>query len=338
MSLRTVLMALGSALLASPSASPPEALSTYAIELRSNEGGLDVRGSAVFPPLESDTGSFAILLSPLARDPRWSFRCNGRRLNIPASSNSEEGGDRRWILRLRQTCPAGSVAMIGFRYRLEAGTAAPQLRVAAESGFAGGGGELWYPQRSFAERQRGRIVLDLPAGLAAIATGALQRQDRTGGRQRFLFETSGPAKLAFAYGPYSEARIGSPSPLTILSTGTPEQAADLARNLAPRIDALERAFGPAPFRSLALVEIDFQSRVLGTSEYGMIFSDPSKMRGAFDGPYWAHEFGHQWWGVGIRPVSASPGAALLTEGLSQFGALLALEAVDGAAAAADYRR
>lgn len=276
-------------------------------------------------------------LSPLMRDFRidW-MRCGIQPLSIVALASRPDGGDTVWEASADKACPAGRRLEMAFRYRSN-GKAAPQLRIGADDGFAGGGGELWYPQNAYADRETARISLDIPAGTTGIATGTLTNRRSAGARTRLNFTAAEPAKFAFAYGRYNEVALTAPFPVRVLSTGSPEEARRTAEQLSKVVAPLIEAFGPPPFRELTLVEVDFRSRVLGTSEFGMIFADRSKMRSAFDLIYWAHEFGHQWWGVSIRTASGSPGATLFTEGLAQYGALYALARAEGEAAAAAYK-
>jgi|GEM_PF-4483694 len=330
---------IASAWLAIASASPAvaaESVASYDIRLRAAGAAVEVTGGAVLPPLAEGGRTWSFLLTPLVGRPFFALTCARRALPLAGLFAGDDGGDRRWTLVAAAECPAGSVLRLAFRYRIEA--AAPQLRISDSWSFATGGGEIWYPQRSFAERETARITLDLPARFTGIATGRLTARARRGGREILRYAAEEPAKLAFAYGPYRDAAAGAGRPVRVLSTGSGAEARRLVAALSPVIGALTRVFGPAPYPSLALVETDFRSRVLGTSEYGMLFADPSKMRGEFDIAYWAHEFGHQWWGNSVRSTSGSSGAALLTEAIAQYGALVTLEALAGGAAAAEYRR
>jgi aminopeptidase N len=48
--------------------------------------------------------------------------------------------------------------------------------------------------------------------------------------------------------------------------------------------------------------------------------------------------GHQWWGNAVRSASGTTGQMMLSEGVTQFGALQAVEAVEGETAAEQFRR
>jgi hypothetical protein len=331
--LGATILALSAAAQAAGTAPAPEPVSSYRISLRANGQRLEISGVGTFPALERPASEFEVYLSALIDTPRFVLRCAGRAVALEGLASRLDGGDRKWTLHALRPCPAGAVPQLEFGYTLQ-GIAAPQMRVTDSFSFAGGGGELWYPQRSFAERQVGRIDIDVPARFGAIATGSLRRQSRAGGRRRLRFVSTAPAKLAFAYGPYVEGEAGG---TRLLSTLSPAQAQALVRSLRPIIDSLGQTFGMPPFAALSLVEVPFDGRVLGTSEYGMIFAQPERMRGDFDAPYWGHEFGHQWWGNSVRAASGTPGASLLTEGLAQYGAGIAIEATQGPAPGRSFR-
>jgi hypothetical protein len=289
------------------------------------------------PPVQRQAASeWRFFLSPKLGTPALAVSCRGKRLPLESLSSTSKDGDREWRVATARSCAAGAQAVISFRY--DTRDQAPQLRVTADGGFAGGGGELWYPQSSFAQRDTAILTLDLPKGLVGIATGTEIRRTIAGSRSITTFRNEVPAKLAFAFGPYREAARATPFPMRVLTRDPRADATAMMSRLAALLPTLDSAFGPPPYRSLALVEVPFDGRVLGTSEYGMIFADPSRTSGAFDAAYWAHEFGHQWWGNAVHVRSGTAGASLLTEGMAQYGALLAIEARSGPEAAALLRR
>lgn len=288
---------------------------------------IGVRGEWRLLPRSTPRAALDFYLTPLAQDFRLTARCAGRAARVVGLDSVEEGGDQRWRLTLAEPCARLSFA---FSYALD-GATAPQLRAGAREGFAGGGGELWYPQTEFATREVGEITLELPNEVTGVATGHRVATGTQAERHLSTYLVETPSKFAFAYGRYRTFRMQGATPVEILALSEgadPEALADVvSRAIAP----LTSAFGPAPFGELRIVEIDFRSRVLGSSEAGMLFVDRSQIAAA-DLAYWAHEIAHQWWGVSVRARGGTPGAAMLTEGLSQYGALFTLEANDAAAA------
>jgi hypothetical protein len=319
-------------------AEPASPQPSHLLNLRFDAGRrvVAIAGSWRLPPQQEEAKEWRFLLSPKMSLPTLALTCAGRPLPVSAMTSTIKNGDREWRIETVRPCLKGERAVISFRY--ETREQAPQLRVTADSGFAGGGGELWYPQTAFSQRDTSVITLNLPDGLVGIATGTLVHHRTSGSRTVTTFRNEVPAKLAFAFGPYREAARSKPFPMRVLTRHDPAAAEEIMGRLATLLPTLEEAFGAPPYRSLALVEVAFEGRVLGTSEYGMIFADPSRMSGSFDAAYWAHEFGHQWWGNAVRAQGGTAGASLLTEGMAQYGALLAIEAASGPAEAARLRR
>jgi hypothetical protein len=308
----------------------------YDLAITVTEGGVSIRGSWSLPEGAVQGQTFEFLLTRLVVRPDINVWCGPSVIGLSNLSGAPGAGDQRWRAELEQSCTGQSV-VVRFAYALN-GVAAPQLRTSATDGFAGGFGEIWYPQLSYALRETGRISFDAPQDLQVIATGRGGRITANG-RARFNFEINTPSKLAFAYGPYRTRDTGGVFPVRIMTLSDGAGAERVRDTIARSIGPLIEAFGPPPVHSLAIVDIDFQSPVLGSSEFGMLFVDRSQMAseaGALD--YWAHELAHQWWGVSLRANPRSPGATMLTEGMAQYGALWAIERAQGEEAAARYRR
>ena len=296
-----------------------------------------ISGDWRLPPHQDTVRAMQFLLSPLASDPFLKASCGGAELPIAGVQQTDEGGDRRWSILFRAACLPENPLMLSFQYEYS-GTVAAQLRIARGEGFAGSGGELWYPQESFSELETAVITIDTPAGVESVATGDFVDERPEGERVRSRFELRAPGKLAFAYGQYRIVVRGG-STVWQLARSMDGDLESLAEAAAKAVAVLADAFGPLPYRDLRIVEVDFQSQLPGTNELGLLFVDSAQMREAETRmAYWAHELAHQWWGVSVRPFASSPGAAMLTEGMAQYGALLALERVEGAESAAEYRR
>ena len=56
----------------------------------------------------------------------------------------------------------------------------------------------------------------------------------------------------------------------------------------------------------------------------------------FNTAYYGHEVGHQWWGALVR-VNGTSGVWMLQEGLAQYCSLRAVEIIEGAEKAKQYR-
>ena len=251
-------------------------------------------------------------------------------------SSKEEGGDTKWIFKPAQPIPAGQPVVLQFSYTSD-GKPAPQFNVSPEGSFAGGGGELWYPQAAYKNREIGTLRFIAPVGETVISNGQLAStpEQRTGGE--FIFHVTEPSKFAFASGKYTVARRPGKVPFNLYLLRPRAKAQTILEGCAGALNFLTNLFGEFPNREFSLVEVNFPTIVRGTSEFGLIFADQSKLD-EFDLAYWAHELGHQWWGNSVKSASNTTGQMMLSEGVTQFGALQAIEAVEGPAAAEQFRR
>jgi len=319
---------------ASPAPSPSHEIS---IRFDSTEPSLTISGLWRMPPRAQDSDQWTFYLSPVMTDVTITrLICGSSEIKVKALHSEPEGGDMLWHLTGMSPCPAAKPLTLWFRYKTARN--APQLQVTPNAAFAGGGGEYWYPQRAYKDLDTAVIRIDVPATFKTIATGDLVGSAIKGALREDIYRARNPSKLAFAIGRYTDVRLGRPFPIRLLTTSaSAARARGNARLLSRLLAPLERAFGPAPQRSLALVEVRFGGKVAGTSEYGMIFAEPEQFSGPFNPSYWAHEFSHQWWGISVRNRAGAPGSIFLTEGMAQYGALLGLENAFGRAAAAAYR-
>jgi aminopeptidase N len=316
----------------------PAAATSYDLKIHFEvHSGIAISGLWSMPLKDSASSEWSFFLSPAIGGLKLDrITCGKSRLRLKSLVPTQSGGDTSWKLTTATPCAARTPIQLAFHYRVIAN--APQLQVTQDAAFAGGFGEIWYPQESFKILDTALLHIDTPVGFRSIATGERIGSVRHGNRIESSFRATIPAKLAFAIGKYVEAATSTPFPTRLLAVPPAPDAAKKAVGLSALLAPLETAFGPAPQRTLALVEVKFGGKVAGTSEYGMIFAERSQIVGPLDAPYWAHEFSHQWWGLSVRAASGTSGAVLLTEGMAQYGASLALEATQGRAAAAEYRR
>lgn len=309
----------------------------FSVRILPENHNLEVAGTWRLPVMTKDTNQIEFYLSPKMQ------KLNVQMLEPKSSHTSvsltseEAGGDTKWMLKTNQPILAGQSVLLQFSYVSEA-KPAPQFNISPEGSFAGGGGELWYPQTSFSNRETGTLRFLVPAGETVVSNGVLQSTPEQQAKGEFAFRVNAPSKFGFASGKYTVLRRSGKVPFALYLLRPREQAQAILDGCAKALDFLTDLFGTFPYQQFSLVEVDFRSAVAGTSEYGFILADDSQFDKGFNLAYWAHEFGHQWWGNLIRGTPKTPGQMMLTEGMAQFGGLLAIEKIEGAEAAERFRR
>ncbi|MEW6130406.1 MAG: M1 family aminopeptidase [Acidobacteriota bacterium] len=298
---------------------------------------IEVKGTWELPALKAATDTIEFYLSPKMQN----LKVNFQKPEISASSFSltgkDAGGDTRWTIKLNHPIPSGQTVSLDFSYVSEPAPA-PQFNISPEGSFAGGGGELWYPQAAFSNREIGTLHFSAPMGETVIANGILKSAKDQQAKGEFIFQVSKPSKFAFACGKYTVLSHAGKIPFALYLLHPRENSQKIFDGCAKALNFLTSFFGEFPYQTFSLVEVDFRSAVSGTSEYGFIFADDSQFDKDVNLAYWAHEFGHQWWGNLIKAAPKTPGQTMLTEGLAQFGALLAIENIEGEKAAEQFRR
>jgi aminopeptidase N len=180
--------------------------------------------------------------------------------------------------------------------------------------------------------------------LYALGTPSLSSAARANQR-RYAFAVNTPAYFNFAAGRFHVRQSlpstdGTPPTATYYLTRRDPAASYVTQSLAV-LRVLAAEFGAYPFPSFALVEIPSglaeRAGFAGASAEGAIFTTSQYLDQPFNAAYYGHEIGHQWWGVTIRPTGPR-GTWMLSEGMAQYGALRAVEAIAGADAARTFRQ
>lgn len=297
---------------------------------------LEVTGTVLLPAAPESRSQIEFYLSPKMERPEVRLLEPKGLAPLTLLSNKEEGGDVKWIFKTGEIIPAGQQILLQFSYHSENKTA-PQFNIDPQGSFAGGGGELWYPQTAFKNRETGKLRFQVPAGETVIATGGLQSSESQQARGEFVFSVTQPSKFAFASGRYTVVKRKGLVPFRLYLLRPRTVSRFILDNGAQALYFLTSLFGKFPYREFSLVEVKFPTTVRGTGEYGFIFANSPEMD-KFELSYWAHEIGHQWWGNLVRSQSGATGQMMLSEGITQFGSLLAVEEIEGREAAARLRR
>jgi hypothetical protein len=255
---------------------------------------------------------------------------------LSLAGSQEEGGDTKWTFKPSLPISAGQSVLLQFSFSSD-GKPAPQLNISPEGSFAGGGGELWYPQVAYKNREIGTLRFSVPAGEKVISNGALQSMQEQKGRREYVYRVTEASKFGFGSGRYTVVRRAGKVPFSLYLLRPRAQAQGILDGSARALNFLTNLYGAFPYREFSFVEVNFPTVITGTSEFGFILADDSQLD-EFDLAYWAHEMGHQWWGNVVRSASGTTGQMMLSEGVTQFGALQAVEAVEGQTAAEEFRR
>ena len=308
------------------------------------EGGSS-RGPVLAVNLEVPAQRFLAVEPP----PGWAVE-----INMPF-----RGGVRLATLSSPEPLEPGAEVEIAFA--LEKEEASPGVQAGA--GFAlAGWTSVWYPaplppllltsERAREEGSTARLLsargttrLHLPAGWTSVSNGVRVERADSEGSVVETWRVDQPLARSFAAGPYRVARHA----LSMEGGGTREVAAyaltldpaalrEQAATLAAAIGALEARFGPYPYASFAIAEVPSERvSFYGSSEQGFVLATTEAFQAPGGNlPLFAHEAAHGWWGNAL--AGNGPGSILLDESLSQYSAVLAIEALEGPERATEFLR
>lgn len=306
------------------------------VNILPNAPRLEVAGTWRLPASATERDQIEFYLSPRMAALKVQLLEPKASAPLNLASSQEEGGDTKWIFKPSRPVPPGQTILLQLSYASD-GKPAPQFNVSREGSFAGGGGELWYPQIAFKNRETGTLRFTVPPGETAVSNGVLESTPQQRANGEFIFRINNPLKFAFASGRYTVTRRPGEVSFNLYLLRPRAHAQAMLDECAKALNFLTRLFGKFPYPEFSLVEVNFPTKVLGTSEFGLIFVDHSKLDD-FDLSYWAHELGHQWWGIVVNSAPKTTGQMMLSEGVTQFGGLQAIAAVEGRAAADQFRR
>jgi hypothetical protein len=202
--------------------------------------------------------------------------------------------------------------------------------------------EGWYPQAGTDDFAQATLRFDLPAGFTAVTGGKAQPPRVEAGRVIVEYHQDEPGKyISVAVGRLVETAArteGSVQLRAFATVRTRSQAADNLRRAADILRFYATEFGPPPYTSLALVNVEGRTPG-GHSPPGMVVlaQRPIFLRGQLrEDPgsvsvdpdfFLAHELAHQWWGHGIAGQNYHE--RWLSEGFAQYAAALWLRHEEG---------
>jgi ABC-type transport system involved in multi-copper enzyme maturation permease subunit len=174
-------------------------------------------------------------------------------------------------------------------------------------------------------------VVGTDAGQVAVAPGELRRTWSEAGRRYFHYASDVPisgtdAFFSADYAVHRERWKHVDIQVFVYPNHT-EHLERLLRSVRASLDYYSAQFGPYPYRFLQIVEqpgnflgmgVDGSGVVTGGE--GIFLLDPQG--DGFDAIFEiaAHEMGHQWWGVQLKPAIAE-GAGVISESLAWYSAM-----------------
>ena len=252
------------------------------------------------------------------------------------------------VSRIRLPEPFVRGATLGFTFVIRARGVRNQFAVhpeyATASCTAG-----WYPAPAPGPGEafgsgliatRGRVTFDIPAGWRSVSSGDLDSRTERGDRAIEEWTVEEPRALGFAAGPLTASIVetGERSVGMFRLSASDSTVTAQAEALDRVIDAMSDRFGPYPYTRFSIVEApEPVPGFWAASEQGFILAKPTVFA-AEDGnlPLFAHEAAHAWWGNLVG--TDGDGGIFLSESLSQYGAVLAIEALEGEEAATRFLR
>jgi hypothetical protein len=246
--------------------------------------------------------------------------------------------NRRWELRPHEPFPRGAEIVLRVS---SAGGEAPGFNyyLGPEGCFATT--TLWYP--SFAPVGVGTLWFAVPADYEVKATGRpMARSGADSGPEALVeYRVEQPSRFSFAAARYVVHRDETEGvPITLYTLRARTFDDDFVRCTRRAVQVLEAEFGPFPREEFAIVETPSpqseQAAMGGASVEGFMLASSSFLDRGFNLAYFAHEIGHQWWGMSVTR-EGDEGMFMLDEALAQYGALQAVEQLEGPQKAEQFR-
>ncbi|RNI23558.1 ABC transporter permease/M1 family aminopeptidase [Rufibacter latericius] len=264
------------------------------------------------------------------------FDVKYERRGFRTSSSSPLGGPRRSgagtaVLENGSYFPDGALPVIGYQPMRELWSAEDRRKqglprqVTLEAPGDIDQGMASVPAATF------EAIISTDAGQVAVAPGELRRTWSKEGRSYFHYVSDVPINgtdvfFSADYKVYREKRNQVDLQL-FLHPGHTKHAERLLRSARAALDYYSAQFGPYPYRYLQIVEQPGNFMGMGVDGSGVITGgegffllDPQGE--GFDAMFEivAHEMGHQWWGMQLKPAFAE-GGGVISESLAWYSAM-----------------
>jgi hypothetical protein len=189
-------------------------------------------------------------------------------------------------------------------------------------------------------------IIGTDTNQVAVTPGTLVREWTENGRRYFHYRTEAPirysgAVLSAEYAVTAGTWNGLPLRL-YHHPGHDINVERMMRSMQASLSYFSQQFGPYQFRELRIVEFPRYTSNATAHPHTIAFSEGGAFltrvdSGEVDRTFFvvAHETAHQWWGGQVIPAQAR-GAAMVSETLAQYSAMMVLETTYGMSMARDF--
>ncbi|MBX3381008.1 MAG: hypothetical protein KF805_13020 [Phycisphaeraceae bacterium] len=180
-------------------------------------------------------------------------------------------------------------------------------------------------------RAPGTMTFRLPQGWSAVTGGKKRSHEEKDGAVVEVWDVPQAIARSFAAAPYKtfEGSANGVAVSVSLITKDSPYAVDQIGALVKAVDALQEKLGPYPYPGFSIAEVPMDVGNFGaSSEQGFIMVKPNFLdcKGG-NLALFAHEAAHAWWGNTVG--TTSPAGIMCDEALAQYGAVIAIEKVEG---------
>ncbi len=312
------------------------------VTIRPDQGNIKVKGTARLRlDIESSFGPALFINYQTENMSVLDLRSDPPASNTRLDQVIQEGHPSIRIAHLRFDKAFAKGDEVAVRFEYESINQGSQFQVNQTMAFASWT-EAWYPVPAFdfqnvapskAMTSPGQSRFLMPEGWSAASEGTLIEREETEEGVIETWDIDFPLARSFAAGPFTkgshdfEGRSINVFQMSAKETSAQDQATILAEALL----AMEERLGPFPYPSYSIIEIPEEIEVSwsAASQQGLIFANSAAFNHQGGNlPLFAHEMAHGWWG-NLVSSSGGPGSILCDESLAQYGAVIAIETIEG---------
>ena len=314
-----------------------------AVRLIPDEHRMDVSGTLLLPPGDKLQTSINLDLSELMKGLRVEVLEPAESAGPVNATKAENKNPRdhssHWLIQLPRPIPANKPIRLQLSYQ-GGESIGFVFYIGPEGSFAGGSNSSWYPRLAGTDgKGKGSLRFSVPEGYSVLATGRRETTLSEEQKGNFAFNNSVPTVFAFAAAKYTVLQRDGTVPMRLYLLHPRSNAGEYLDGASKVLTMLTKEFGPYPYAEFAIAEVPpEQAHKAGFSGAGMngfMLAETASLDAPFNLGFYGHEIGHQWWGNLVTHTGVN---YILDEAMAQFGSLRAVEAIEGAEAAEQYRR